>query len=220
MEDIFLKKAEKKGFKALFSQFLTGIFFIICASIILEVIIAGAEGRTPQFFGYSISYVPTESMEPTINAGDYVLSHNVKFEQVNVDDIIIYKSNSGRLIIHRIIVKTDEYIICQGDNNPIPDSEMIYPDMVKGIYIKQIQALKIFSNGINQNIVYLILIILFIILIVTQIISIILKSRTDDLINKKKELENIDKEELLKKLHDEVLAEELEKRNQNHKKGE
>ena len=118
MEDIFLKKANRESFKFLISKFFTAVFFILCITIILEVVISTVEGRTPRFFGYSVSYVPTESMEPTINAGDYVLFKATTFEEVNVDDIIIYRSNTGRFIIHRIIekstyVKKEILIKCQ-----------------------------------------------------------------------------------------------------------
>ena len=210
MEDIFLKKANRESFKFLISKFFTAVFFILCITIILEVVISTVEGRTPRFFGYSVSYVPTESMEPTINAGDYVLFKATTFEEVNVDDIIIYRSNTGRFIIHRIIEKTNEYIICQGDNNPIADSENIYPDMVRGIYINKVEVLHIFHGGINQNIIYIFLTILFIILIVTQIASLALKSQTDNL-KKKAEQASKDKEILLREMRNQILKEELEK---------
>lgn len=219
MEDVFLKKANKASFKSLFTQFLTAVFFILCICIIFEVIIAGAEGRTPRFFGYSVSYVPTESMEPTIHANSYVLSHSTSFDKVDVGDIIIYKSETGRFIIHRIIAKTSEYIICQGDNNPIADSEKIYPDMVRGEYIKTIKALGIFSGGVNQNLVYIGLTALFVILIITQIASMAIKSQTDAL-KKKAEQNTKDKEILLQEMRNQILAEELEKlRNKNKENG-
>ena len=205
-----LKKALKDSFKVLITKFFTAVFFILCASIILEVILSGVEGRTPQFFGYSVSYVPTESMEPTIKPGEYVLSQKTTFDNVNVDDIIIYKSSEGRFIIHRVINKTEEYLICQGDNNPIADSEFIYPNMVRGKYIKTINAFKIFSGGINQNAIYIGLMVLFVILIITQIVSLAIKSQTDNL-KKKANQALLYKEVLLKEMRNQILEEELEK---------
>ena len=103
MQDTFFKKASKESFKYLLSKFFTAVFFILCITTIFEVVMATAEARTPRFFGYSVSYVPTESMEPTIMAGDYVLFKNTSFEEVKEEDIIVYRSASGRFIIHRII---------------------------------------------------------------------------------------------------------------------
>ena len=129
MEDVFLKKAKTSSLKSLYTQFFTAVFFILCISIIFEVILAGIQTRTPKFFGYSVSYVPTESMEPTIHAGDYVLFREATFDTVEVNDIVIYRATSGRFIIHRVIEKNNEYLICKGDNNPIADAENIYPEI-------------------------------------------------------------------------------------------
>ena len=50
---------------------------------------------------YSIYYVPSESMEPTIEAGSIVIaSRNI--DEYNINDIAIYERN-GMRIIHRII---------------------------------------------------------------------------------------------------------------------
>ena len=210
MQDIFIKKANKEIFKYLLSKFLTAVFFILCITTIFEVVMATVEARTPRFFGYSVSYVPTESMEPTIHAGDYVLFKSTSFEEIIEEDIIVYRSASGRFIIHRVIEKTDEYIICQGDNNPIADEELIKSDMIIGKYIGTVTILHIFSGGINQSIVYIFLVILFIILIVTQVASIAIKSQTDAL-KKKNDQALKDKELMLEEMRKQILAEELEK---------
>lgn len=210
MQDTFFKKASKESFKYLLSKFFTAVFFILCITTIFEVVMATAEARTPRFFGYSVSYVPTESMEPTIMAGDYVLFKNTSFEEVKEEDIIVYRSASGRFIIHRIIEKNDDYIICQGDNNPIADEEHITSDMIIGKYVSTVAILHIFSGGINQNLVYIFLVILFIILIVTQVASIAIKSQTDAL-KKKNDQALKDKEIMLEEMRKQILAEELEK---------
>ena len=158
-------------------------------------------------------------MEPTIHADEYVLFHQATFDTVDVGDIVIYRSESGRFIIHRIIEKNNEYLICKGDNNPVADSENIYPEMVRGKYIKTLKALNIFSGGINRNLVFVGLIILFLILIITQIASIVIKSQTDQL-KKKVEQNNKDKEILLKELRNQILAEELEKLRNKKKENE
>ncbi len=219
MEELFLNKAKKESFKFLLSKFFTAVFFILCISTIFEVVLATVEARTPRFFGYSVSYVPTQSMEPTISAGDYVLFKSTTFEEIVEDDIIVYRSASGRFIIHRVIEKTDEYIICQGDNNPIADEEYIYSDMIIGRYISKVAILSIFSGGINQNMVYIFLVILFIILIITQLVSIAIKSQTDAL-KKKNDQAIKDKEIMLEEMRKQILEEELEKLRNKRKEDE
>ena len=60
---------------------------LLCLYITIEVIVANTNNRPPRIFNISVSYVPTESMEPTISAGSYVM-----FVGVNQDDI---KAGSG-----------------------------------------------------------------------------------------------------------------------------
>ncbi len=215
MQDIFIKKANKESLKYILSKFFTAVFFILCITTIFEVVMATVEARTPRFFGYSVSYVPTESMEPTIKAGDYVMFKSTSFEEVIEKDIIVYRSESGRFIIHRVIEKNNEYIICKGDNNPVADEEHITSDMIIGKYVKTVAILGIFSGGINKNLIYIFLIILFIVLIVTQVVSIAIKSQTDAL-KKKNDQALKDKELMLEEMRKQILAEELEKlRNKN-----
>ena len=68
------------------------IFSIFCVLTVVltsvEVVDAAKEGRPPQVFGYSVSYVPTESMEPEIMAGEYIYYKKTTFDDVDVDDII------------------------------------------------------------------------------------------------------------------------------------
>lgn len=186
---------------------------ILCIFITVEVINSNRQQRPPRIFGLSLSYVPTASMEPTISAGEYVMYGKTDFEDVNVGDIIVYKSSSGMYIIHRVIEKNTEYLTTKGDNNAISDTEQITPDMVYGKYIMTIHFLSIFSGGISKNLVFLILILIFTAMIVMQIISIVLKQKTEKL---KKDSE-ADRKLLLEQLKKEILEEELEKLKQSHK---
>lgn len=186
---------------------------ILCIFITVEVINSNRQQRPPRIFGLSVSYVPTASMEPTISAGEYVMYGKTNFEDVNVGDIIVYKSSSGMYIIHRVIEKNTEYLTTKGDNNAISDTEQITPDMVYGKYIMTIHFLSIFSGGISKNLVFLILILIFTAMIVMQIISIVLKQKTEKL---KKDSE-ADRKLLLEQLKKEILEEELEKLKQSHK---
>ncbi len=208
------KEPKKKKIKSRVAIILSVLVFVLSLTIIIKVVVANTQHKLPSVFGLSVSYVPTESMEPTISSDQYILSQTTSFDKVNIDDIIIYRSNTeNRFIVHRVIEKYEAYLITKGDNNPVADSEHITSDMVCGKYITTIGFLSIFSGGVNSTVVYVILVILFIILILTQGFSIYIKYKADK-IKKQNELKN---KQALEELRQEIYKEELEKLKNNQK---
>ncbi len=185
----------------------------LCLFIVIEVIVANVNNRPPRVLGYSISYVPTRSMEPTIMAGDYVLYKKASFDDVEVDDIIVYKNSDDVFVIHRVVEKFDSYLICQGDNNPIEDSDKIIDSMIFGKYIKTIGILSIFSGGISKNLIFLVIVLIFIVMIVMQVISIVIKNKTEKIKHDACEERKL----MLEQLKQEILKEELAKLKEKNK---
>lgn len=189
----------------------TGLCVLLCLLIAVEVIVANSEQRPPRFFGYSISYVPTNSMEPTINSGDYILFTKATFDDVDVNDVIIYRSNEGimkgNFIVHRVKEKHSDYIIAKGDFNTIADTERVTPDMVLGKFITTIEILDVFSSSGSRTTVFIVLFLVMVSMIGLQFVSVIAKYKKDKL-----ELEQKEKEEkLIEELRLQILKEELEK---------
>lgn len=205
------EKTKKSLVIRIISYSISILCLIACILITVEVIQANRESRPPRVFGLSVSHVPTSSMEPTINAGEYVLYSKASFSDVDVGDIIVYKSASGIYIIHRIIEKNEDYLLTKGDNNAVADTEKITSGMVYGKYIMTIGILSIFSGGISKNFIFFALILIFIAMIAMQVISIILKSKTEKL-NKTSEVE---RNLLIEELKKQILEEELEKIRKN-----
>ena len=90
------------------------------------------------FLGYSPTVVVSESMLPEMEVGDFVLTRQAKFKDVNVGDIIVYRYDyhgGYEAIIHRVIEKNDEYLICKGDNNEAADPWNIYPEDVRAVVV-------------------------------------------------------------------------------------
>lgn len=86
------------------------------------------------FFGYAPNLTMSASMEPTIMTGDLIITKQIEFEDVQVGDIIVYRHDydgNYRAIVHRVIDKNEEYIICKGDNNEVQDPWFIYPEDVR-----------------------------------------------------------------------------------------
>ncbi len=69
------------------------------------------------------------SMFPLLINGDVVYFQKTHFKDINVNDIIIFKQRS-RYITHRVIYKTDTYLIPKGDNNLKADGKVYKKDII------------------------------------------------------------------------------------------
>lgn len=85
----------------------------------------------PLLFGYGKAVVVTGSMEPVIKPGDMVIVREQDAYEIN--DIVLYKANS--YITHRIIEKTDNGFITQGDANNVDDGEIQREQLVGKIVL-------------------------------------------------------------------------------------
>ena len=210
--------------KTLIGYIVSIICLLLCLYITVEVIVASNQNRPPRVFNISVTYVPTESMEPTISSNSYIMFCGTSFDDVKVKDsnnegdiIIYYSIKNDFYIVHRAIGRGidengNKYLICKGDNNQVSDTENVYPGMVYGKYITTIGFMSIFSGGVNTSAVFIILIIIFIIMVAMQVTSMVISVKKEKLKESKKEEENRLREELKAQ----ILKEELEKlRNQN-----
>ena len=185
------------------------LFTLLCFYVSIEIVIALKKELPVSLFSYSISYVPTNSMEDEIMPGDYVLFKKADFDDVKEESIIVYKSKTGEMagnfIIHRIIEDHGDYYITKGDNNPLPDTEHITADMIVGEYICVVG----FIGGISSNKTLLtVLVFMFILLIFgCQFVSNYVKKKQEEI----KQQNQVDKQELIEQLKKEILEEELEK---------
>ena len=85
--------------------------------------------------------IVTGSMKPMINPGDVVLVEKIKGANVNLKDVIQFKSDDI-FIFHRVINISNEknqlMFQTKGDNNSVADTELVNPGLVKGRVIKVI----------------------------------------------------------------------------------
>lgn len=73
-----------------------------------------------------ISYVTSESMEPTIDVGDgYILHSAVSIETGDI--ITFWSEERDDHVTHRVVAVTDDGYITQGDNNPSTDQASGHP---------------------------------------------------------------------------------------------
>lgn len=70
------------------------------------------------------------SMMPLLLDGDIVKIKKIKSHLIRINDIVCF-AQKRHFITHRVVYKTEQYIITKGDNNPFSDGK-IKPDKVLG----------------------------------------------------------------------------------------
>lgn len=91
-----------------------------------------------QFFGVpvAVSYVETDSMEPTISAGDgYIAVPAEVAGPIEEGDVITFEAeelHGGSLTTHRVVEITEQGYVTQGDANPFTDQDSDEPYVTEG----------------------------------------------------------------------------------------
>jgi signal peptidase I len=211
--DKFKKNQEEKKeplYKKIIGYVVSMLCILLCLYITIEVVNANTNHRPPRIFGLSVSYVPTASMEPTIKTGDYIMFSQASFDSVSEGDIIVYyNANEVKYIVHRVIEKNEvtRVIKTKGDNNYLADDIEVTPDMIYGKYLTTLGFMAIFSGGINQNLIFFILIVIFALMLGMQIASIFINKKKEQLKDDKEKKKELLREEMKRQ----ILAEELAK---------
>ena len=134
------EKTKKLG--NLISTILIVIVLLFAAVVTIMSFNAKANDSIPSLFGYTTYSIQTDSMEGTINPGDFIFGkecdpYSLKEEQIisfyTVDDDGNYFINT-----HRIIDVIDENgMLCyqtQGDNEEYPDKRLVAPGDIISVY--------------------------------------------------------------------------------------
>lgn len=212
---LFFKKSTEESkkeplYKKIIGYVVSMLCILLCLYITIEVINANTNNRPPRIFGLSVSYVPTQSMEPTIKAGEYIMFAEASFDSVEEGDIVVYYNDQEqKYIVHRIIDKNTEtrVITTKGDNNSIADDIEVKPEMIYGKYLTTLGFMAIFSGGINQNLIFFILVVIFALMLVMQLASIFLNKKKQELKDDKEKKKKLLREEMKRQ----IIAEELAK---------
>lgn len=105
-------------------------------SIVLGLILAGLAFVlfAP---GYDLRFVRSESMRPTINMGDLVITGPVSAAGVNPGDVVTYELGTN-LVTHRVLSLEGVALITKGDDNEDPDPRPVQLSQVRGVYLFRI----------------------------------------------------------------------------------
>ena len=118
-------------------------------------------------FGYKAYIITTNSMEPTINSGDTLITQNIKEEDLQVGDIITFKKK-GVVISHRITdieeKEGKKLYSTKGDNNTVEDLEKVEYSEIKGKAVLTIPKLGKLIQFLNNKIVFLVIILIILLL--------------------------------------------------------
>jgi signal peptidase I len=197
-----LKKILKKIYKL--SPY---IILAITMLLIFQLGYALARNEVPTIFNRAISYVPTESMEDEIMAGDIIVVHTNQ-DEYQVGDVVSFMADiDGREtnITHRIVEKDGDLFTMKGDNNDrtyawetdIPKDDII------GIYKGWRSPIFGYVYGMlfasSVNIVFILIILTFLLIMGFEVVNIF------NTINEKNVAEEKEKmiEEAKKKLKEE-----------------
>ena len=173
------------------------IIFLMFLAYFIDQKLAAKEGKTrsPLFGAYVII---SESMIPSINVYDAVVTMRASEEQIKVNDIITFLSKeiqtAGTPITHRVIGivydSEDETKIIgyrtKGDNNNTADFALIAPDEVIGKVVFRIPMIGYLQTFMTKPIGWLIVIVIPCLLIIGSDIFKLVKSKQkeDDSANK------------------------------------
>jgi len=184
-----------KAIDKIISIFLI-VFIVISASASLFFTYSKIQNKMVNIFGYSICYVITGSMLPTLEVGDAILIKRVPEEEIKKDDIITYLSTTGVLagnyITHRVeeinLVENTLVFTTKGDANTANDTEFITYSKIQGVYVRKIFAVKFLISILSKPINFILFIVtpLFGALII-QLVNFIMELRKKNNENKTRE---------------------------------
>lgn len=142
-------KKNKKVLKLVCNVALTCILVVLCVFIGITVY-SRISGKS--VLPYSVLWVLTESMEPTIPSRSYILVKNVTAEEIEVDDVITFRSRdaalNGMLNTHRVveIIGDHEEFVTKGDNSVGVDTTHVLAQDVEAKYVCNLTVLTVFGR--------------------------------------------------------------------------
>lgn len=121
---------DRRKFWRGFSSVCLVLAMVLCVVVVSQVLSQGYVSIA----GYSMFRVVTPSMEPTLPVGALLISEEVPISEVQVDDIVVFRSKQsdmlGAVITHRVIDKLENangeiFLETKGDNNNYPDASYV-----------------------------------------------------------------------------------------------
>ena len=192
---------------------ISSVILAIAASVCLLFSIQVVTKGYVTIGGYSMFRVVTGSMEPTISTGSLLLCKNTKIENIEVNDIVCYKTKvaeiHGSIVTHRVVNKQKDdngnvYLETRGDANASSDPYYVDSwDLIGKVqwYSGEHNFMNDILAFISSKMGFLVCVALPVLLVAGMIMQSAVKNLKEDLALVRNELRNeeasIDKSQLL-----------------------
>lgn len=130
------------------------LFSVISVLIIFISVVLLTVSIAPRFMGLKGYCVLTESMEPTIKKGSLVFAEKVSFDEIEIDNVLVFRDEGGDTgFTHRVtaIDKEKKLITTKGDAG---NTEDLYPtgyEYVAGRVVNKIPLLGYITMFLNET---------------------------------------------------------------------
>ena len=113
---------------------LAWLLIAVLALFLVYSVVCRVKGESVRLFGVQADVVQSGSMEPTLYKYDLVFAKRVSENEIQKDDIVVYKRN-GVKYVHRVVSCENGAYVTQGDANNVPDEPITYAD-IEGKVVK------------------------------------------------------------------------------------
>ncbi len=99
---------KKSKFGKAVNWFLTILILILAVFVVFKVVSARVKGEPVYLFDYMFLVVVSDSMEPELMVGDFIVAQKVPIETVHVGDNAVFSASegsaiSGENVVHKVI---------------------------------------------------------------------------------------------------------------------
>ena len=169
----------------------------VCVAIILFL---NLSGKTVFLFGRSAMWVKTDSMDPVIPEKTYILVREATAADVQVGDVIVFKSDdpalNGALNTHRVreILNDGAEYVTKGDNNLAIDKQTAKAGNIVGIYERNLPVMSFFGRFLSTTGgITVIALLIFLMILITFLPDVLAASRAK---SKKNQIDAIIQDEI------------------------
>lgn len=201
------------------------LVFIVSTLVVVMSITAKRTGGQPNVMGYVFASVQTDSMQGTINQGDFVVGKLIDANtEIKVGDIVSYRDylNGKEITVtHRVVEiyehETDPGYITQGDNEKYSDEVVKSRDTIISVYKFRIPFLGKFIDFLKTPFGFIITLVIPLLAFIAwqayKLILLIFKSKQAELDEQAEKLQNAQntKSELTEEEKNAIIAEYLAK---------
>ena len=156
--------------------------------LVISFLSAHFRGEVPRIGNYSVMHIISESMEPNIERGTYILIKRVPAEDVKKGDVICFYSTDpaiyGRPNTHRVVeeptVVNGEYrYVTMGDKGIEPDTHPAEGDRLIGLFVRELGLLTAVMHFVGRHLI-LLFVAMFLLIAVVTVLPLFLKKEEAD----------------------------------------